>query len=135
MRNICKFAVLAPDCRISVLCCADMLQKKGAAKLRKELLVGFDPVSMLVDQLQQRFHGAASFFVDVMGGHAIGIKWSSKAFEATMFDVKMSHCLEPVDGRVFAHDLQMCTLSVSAMLADVKTLGAGLIQQVSLLIH
>ena len=112
---------------------AGMLQKKGAAKLRRELLVGFDPVSMLVDKLRQRYHGTASFFVDVFGGHAIGVKWSSKAVAVTPFDAKKAHVLEPINGLHPGHAVQTCALSISAVLSDIKAVGAGLVQHVSLL--
>ena len=109
------------------------MQKKGAAKLRRELLVGFDPVSMLHSRLQQRYHGAASFFVDVVGGHAIGIKWSSKLLEGICFDTKKAHLLEPPGSQGVADGVQICALSVSAVLADIKALGAGLVKHVELL--
>lgn len=115
------------------LCCADLVQKKGAAKLRRELLVGFDPVNLLHDSLQHRYHGAASFFVDVVGGHAIGIKWSSRLLEGIPFDTKKAHLLEPLGSQGVAAGVQICALSESAVIADIKALGAGLVKHVELL--
>lgn len=109
------------------------MQKKGAAKLRRELLLGFDPVKLLHDRLQQRYHGAASFFVDVVGGHVIGMKWSSKLSEGVPFDTKKAHLLEPPGSQGVAGGVQICALSVSAMIADIKALGAGLVKHVELL--
>lgn len=115
-------------------CGADLLQKKGPGKLRKELLLGFDPVTLLLHQLSQRFHESATFFVDSIGGHVIGIKWSSGALAAAPFDVNRAHMLAPADcdGQTSAMKVQDCSLSVSALLADVKAVGAGLIHHVEL---
>lgn len=114
-------------------CCAELMQKKGAAKLRRELLVGFDPVILLHGELQQRYQGAASFFVDVVGGHTIGIKWSSKLLEGTPFDARKAHLLEPPGSQGLVNGVQACAFSVSAVLADIQVLGAGLIKRVEFL--
>lgn len=115
-------------------CGVDLLQKKGPGKLRKELILGFDPVSLLLHQLQDRFHESATFFVDSIGGHVIGIKWSARALEAAPFDVKKAHMLAPADfeGQDSAMKVQDCSLAVSALLADVKAVGSGLIHYVEL---
>ena len=109
------------------------MQKKGAAKLRQELLVGFDPVTLLHDRLQQRYHGAASFFVDVVGGHAIVIKWNSKLLEGIPFDTKKAHLLEPLGSQGAANGVRICAFSESAIIADIKALGAGIVKHVELL--
>ena len=109
------------------------MQKKGAAKLRQELLVGFDPVILLHSELQHRYHGSASFFVDVVGGHIIGVKWSSKLFEGTPFDARTAHMLEPPGSQGGINGVQACAFSVSAVLADIKALGAGVIKHVEFL--
>lgn len=109
------------------------MQKKGAAKLRRELLVGFDPVILVHDELQQRYHGAASFFVDVVGGHTLGIKWSSKVLEGIPFDARKAHLFEPPGSQGLSNGVQACALSVSAVLADIQVLGAGLIKRVEFL--
>jgi len=108
------------------------VQKKGPGKLRKELLVGFDPVSLFLHQLQERFQGYASFCVDGIGGYVIGIKWSAKAQEVAPFDVKKAHMLERAEAEEHrpAPHVQGCTLSVSAVLTDIKALGAGLVHHV-----
>lgn len=95
--------------------------------------MGFSPVSMFLDELQRRYDRRASFFVDVVGGHVIGFKWSSQAFEATPFDVKLAHMLEPIDGQRPGHIVQDCAMSVSAVLADMAALGAGLVQHITVL--
>lgn len=117
-----------------MLLVTDLLQKKGPSKLRKELLIGFDPVSLFLHRLQERYQGYASFCVDGLGGHVIGIKWSAKAQEAAPFDVMKAHMLEPAEAEDSSSALhvQACTLSVSALLMDIKALGAGLVRHVSL---
>ncbi len=115
-----------------MLLVTDLVQKKGPGKLRKELLIGFDPVSLFLHRLQERFQGHASFCVDSIGGLVIGIKWSAKAQEEAPFDVMKAHMLEraeAVEHRSAPH-VQACTLSVSAVLTDIKALGAGLVHHV-----
>lgn len=115
------------------MCVAEMLIRKGTTKLRHELLIGFDPVSMLIEQLRQRFHGAAFFFVDMFGGDVLALKWSEKALMPVPFDAAKAYMLEPVaDGQDATLDVQMCVLSVSAVLSDVKVLGAGIVREVIL---
>lgn len=46
--------------------------------MAKELLVGFDPVSMYVAGLERRFDGVATFCSDSLGAALIGIKWNAQ---------------------------------------------------------
>ena len=54
--------------------CAELLALRGPAKVRQELLVGFDPVQMLMAKLQARFAHVASFFADEVGGRAVAFR-------------------------------------------------------------
>ena len=45
-----------------------------------ELLVGFDPVPMLLRLLEARFGHLAAFCVDGLGGAAVGVRWKAAAF-------------------------------------------------------
>ena len=95
--------------------------------------MGFSPVNIFLGELQQRYDRRASFFVDVAGGHAIGIKWSAGASKTTPFDGKQAHMLEPTDNQRPGQMVQDCTMAISAVLADMKALGAGLVQHIVVL--
>ncbi len=58
---------------------ADVVRGRGAAKVRRELLVGFDPVAHYGALLQARFGEVAALFWDGWGGRAIAIKWRPEA--------------------------------------------------------
>ena len=112
---------------------AEMLIRKGTSKLRRELLVGFDPVSMLIAQIQQRFQGAASFFVDLYGGDVLALKWHERTFVPVPFDAAKAYMLEPHNhGTGNSSHVQHCIVSVSAVVSDIRLLGAGLVQEVLL---
>ena len=105
--------------------------RKGPGKLRRELLVGFDPVQLIVQQLQQRFEGAANFFADVFGGSILALKWHEKAFLPVPFEAAKAHMLEPCsDGSL---EVSQCVVSTAAVLSDIKFLGAGLVQDLIVL--
>ncbi len=63
---------------------AEILEKRGPEKVMKDLLVGFDPVSIFLDCLEERFGEIATFCVDHLGGSVIGIKWHSQVREPLM---------------------------------------------------
>ena len=52
----------------------------GREGVARELLVGFDPVSIFVSKLEQRFGHLGSFFMDSFGGEVIAIKWKSQVW-------------------------------------------------------
>lgn len=53
-----------------------MVRERGAKRLRRELLVGFDPVPLYVALLEEDFGHLAAFFYDGCGGRAVGIRCS-----------------------------------------------------------
>lgn len=55
-----------------------MLRKRGPERVAKDLLVGFDPVSIYLAGLERRFDGIATFCADSLGGPLIGVKWNSQ---------------------------------------------------------
>lgn len=61
-----------------------MLIKRGPERVAKELLVGFDPVSMYVAGLERRFDGVATFCSDSLGGPLIGVKWTAQVSQKTL---------------------------------------------------
>lgn len=61
--------------RHSAACCpAEVVRERGAKRLRRELLVGFDPVPLFVALLERHFGHLAALFYDGCGGRAIGIR-------------------------------------------------------------
>ena len=104
---------------------AGILQKKNPMKLRKELLIGFDPVRLFIQDVQQQCEGIAIFLVDIFGGHAIGVKWDAKALEAHPLDLQHASLLELVRLQSTGSVLK-CTLSIPVLLSEVKASGAGL---------
>ena len=56
-----------------------MLAKRGAQSVARDLLVGFDPVAVLLRALEDRFGEAATFCADALGGSIVGVKWHPQA--------------------------------------------------------
>ncbi|GAB4820593.1 hypothetical protein N2152v2_007639 [Parachlorella kessleri] len=57
-----------------------IVQARGAQAVRRELLVGFDPLPLFLEALEQRFGFLAVFCADYVGGSVIGVKWRASAF-------------------------------------------------------
>jgi U3 small nucleolar RNA-associated protein 22 len=57
---------------------AEVLAKRGSERVVKDLLVGFDPVSIYLDFLAQPFGDLATYCADSLGGPVIGLKWHSQ---------------------------------------------------------
>lgn len=68
---------------------AEVLEKRGAQKVVKHLLVGFDPVRIYLDCLEQRFGEFATICADTLGGSVISIKWHSQVDPALALKVKL----------------------------------------------
>lgn len=62
------------DSTYRVRCATEVVRERGTKRLRRELLVGFDPVPLYAALLQQHFGHLAAFFYDGCGGRAIGIR-------------------------------------------------------------
>jgi len=52
-----------------------VLRKRGPERVARDLLVGFDPLSIYLAGLERRFDGVATFCADALGGPLIGVKW------------------------------------------------------------
>ena len=53
---------------------------RGPDQLVPELLIGFEPLPLLLHALDERYSHLAAFCADQLGGGAIGIKWRAAAF-------------------------------------------------------
>ena len=54
---------------------AAVAERRGAAGMAAELLVGADPVAALVAVLEARFGGVATLCADALGGALLGVRW------------------------------------------------------------
>lgn len=57
--------------------CAELVRKRKQSALKQDLLLGFNPVELFVESIEQRYGDAATFCADFQGGSLIGIKWRS----------------------------------------------------------
>lgn len=84
-------------------CPAEVVRERGAKRLRRELLVGFDPVPLFVALLERYFGHLAALFYDGCGGRAIGIRWRH-IFVVCMACSCCATCLMTACQSVDAHD-------------------------------
>ena len=110
---------------------AEMLRKRSTGKLRRELLIGFDPVRLLLQHIQQRCEGSATFLVDIFGGQVIGVKLNDNLMRAGSLDLNHASSLEPVKQSSTGRALS-CKLAVPVVMSDIKALGAGLVSHIAL---
>ena len=108
-----------------------MLRKKSTGKLRRELLVGFDPVKLLLEHVHQHCKDSSTFLVDIFSGHVLGIRWNHKLMQAAPLDSNHASMLEPFRHNSTGHVLS-CKLAVPVVLSDIKALGAGLVSHIAL---
>ena len=54
---------------------AAVAERRGAAGMAAELLVGADPVAALVAALEARFGSIAMLCADALGGALLGVRW------------------------------------------------------------
>lgn len=128
-----------------------MVATRGAAAVRRELLVGFDPVPLLASLLEQRLPGLAHVCADYTGGvPLLALKWRPAARRPGLVRPEAAPALRPVAsvseedsalaggrrGRSGAAEggcdsgPLLVELDVAAALADIGMLGAGLVDVV-----
>jgi hypothetical protein len=79
-----------------------LLRSQPAALLSQELLVGFDPVSLLAARLSSALGAFAVFSADARGGFpCVGVRWRREAFAARALrgGGALAHCCVPVPGK------------------------------------
>ena len=57
--------------------CAELVRKRKQSAVEQNLLLGFKPVELFVESIEQRYGDVATVCVDLQGGSFIGIKWRS----------------------------------------------------------
>jgi Nrap protein domain 6 len=127
-----------------------VVQSWSSGRLRRELLVGFDPVPLLVAELEARFDHLAVFFADYVGGDFVGVKWRPAALapgplRVAHADTVMPATAEP-NGNGFlatpgvgkrragadaaSSDVFDVVPDLPAVLVQMKLLGVGLVDDV-----
>jgi hypothetical protein len=107
-----------------------VLAARGAAAVRRELLVGFAPLERYVAALEARLGGAAAFCADFLAGDAVGVKWRAAGGAPGPLRPELAHTVAPVPGRKGA--VLAVVFDPLAALQDCVALGAGLVEAVEL---
>ena len=129
-----------------------MLASRGQAAVRRELLVGFDPVPLFASLLESRLAHVAHVCADYTGGVPLmALKWRAPAFKPGPLRPEQAHTQRPLGSAEGAADAEVATgkhgkrsaldavrplllvPDVPAILEDIATLGAGLVESVQLL--
>ncbi|WIA14624.1 hypothetical protein OEZ85_003130 [Tetradesmus obliquus] len=130
-----------------------LLLTKSADKLRSELLVGFDPVSLFLNLCCERYGHLATFCADPSGGFgAIGIKWKPEAFLPAPLRPNHAHGMLAIGATAAGtaaaaaggkqkgagvvrrgQHVGLVVPNVCQVLGEVAEMGLGLVQQVVLL--
>jgi U3 small nucleolar RNA-associated protein 22 len=110
-----------------------VIQVRGAAAVRKELLIEFDPVPLYVSLLEDRFGAVAVPCADYLGGTSVGLKLRGPALQPTgNLRPEAAHATKPLDG-VFPKSFDESLVVVpdlEAVAADCLVLGKGLVEKV-----
>lgn len=103
-----------------------VVARRGAAAVRRELLVGFDPVAAFVRRLQARLDPVAVVLADLTpGAGVVGLKWRAPALQAAACPVAAAQ--EAGEAASGGRDAEARALGV---LCDALFLGAGLVRRV-----
>jgi U3 small nucleolar RNA-associated protein 22 len=125
--------------------------------VRRELLVGFDPLPLFTEQLQARLGDLAVCCADYVGGSVVALKWRAAAFAPTPLRPEAAHLVcpagsaeaapaeelaaarQPAAAAAAAASSRAAGLSAAAVVPDVVGvltdalhLGAGLVESIQL---
>lgn len=94
--------------------------------------MGFEPLSLLLDALAQRYGHLAEFGADLYGGcRAVGVKWRSEAFLPAPISMHAAHALQPcslTSGGSGSKGPVRCVPNLLQVLAEMRQLGEGLVE-------
>jgi U3 small nucleolar RNA-associated protein 22 len=110
-----------------------VVEARGAAAVRKELLIGFDPVPLYVSLLEDRFGAVAVPCADYLGGTSVGLKLRGPALQPGGLRPEAAHATKPMEKGVFPKDFDDSLIVVpdlAAVAADCLVLGKGLVERV-----
>jgi U3 small nucleolar RNA-associated protein 22 len=104
-----------------------VLKSRGSSAVRKELLVAFEPVSLFVDLLEQRFADVAVVCADYVGGDAVGLKLKGPMLRLGPVKAETAHAQKPSGAATTRGDTALIVCpDIEAMAADALSLGIGL---------
>ena len=109
-----------------------LVQQRGS-KIKKELLVGFDPLPMFCELLREKYERVAIICANMLDGDQIGIKIKPAFCRPTgvAFDADYGcSVFRPVDGSCITNG-DTVTLSKEAFAQDILELGSGIVDSVS----
>lgn len=109
-----------------------VIEARGAAAVRKELLVGFDPVPLYVTLLEERFGAVAVPCADYLGGTCVALKLKGPALHPGNVRPEAAHAMKPLNGVVPKDfdDSLVVVPDLEAVAADCLELGKGLVERV-----
>ena len=135
-----------------------VVRAQPAARLSAELLVGFDPVPLLVARLSAALGHYACFSADSRGGTpCVGVRWRREAFAARPLRAggALAHCCVPVppseggakaagkskkrrrqaaaEGEGEEEEELVVVPDVAQVLREAQEIGAGIVDRVLLL--
>ena len=109
-----------------------MVADKGERAIRKDLLIGFDPVQTYVQILEERFGPISIICADFKGGDTIGIKLRYNHSKEQVFDPDAScSVVEPVDA--WSSTYEYVRINTESLAIDAIELGAGLVESAHIL--
>ena len=104
-----------------------LLHQKGAKAIKKDLLIGFDPVTMFAKVLTEIYGQIAVVCLDVLCGDKIGVKVKPKFLQPIEYHADYGcSVFAPVPGNKVVVDL-------NALAQDIIDLGPGLVDRVQFL--
>lgn len=134
-----------------------VLASRGHNAVRRELLVGFDPLPLYAARLQRRLGDLAVVCADFVGGRVVAVKWRAASFAPAPMHPEAAHLVCPAGSAEAAParelaarwrrgsssqqplEEQQGALSAAAVLpdvvgvlADALHLGEGLVESVRL---
>lgn len=106
-----------------------LVKKRGATAIKKELLIGFDPVHHFVEALEETFKDVAIVCTDFQSGCTIGLKIRPKFLKPAPFSPNhRCSIFEPCK----SHDNKslITSLNFGSLAQDILSLGQGLVDTV-----
>ena len=116
-----------------------VVHARGAGAVKKELLVGFDPLPLFVSLLEERFGAVAVVCADFNGGASVGLKFKGSALKPWGSLIpEAAHTVKPVSVEEEGEEEGGAGLAVAtdfaAVASDCLVLGQGLVERVNYIV-
>lgn len=102
-----------------------VVKSRGGAHVRKELLIGFEPVEIYVDRLKQRFSSIGVVCADYCGGSKVGIKLFGDIVTPGQVRPEVAHVLKPKKSNKGSF---LTAIDLENIAEDAINLGPGLVE-------